>query len=73
MIGELLHESASPDDPLRFPEGSTHTDTEALGFIARRDGDLISDHDTLASETWVTQSLTGGIEGVAIDMCIDVR
>lgn len=54
MIGELLHESASPDDPLCFPEGSAHTDTETLGFIARRYGDLISDHDTLASETRVT-------------------
>lgn len=73
MIGELLHESASPDDPLRFPEGSTHTDTEALGFIARRDGDLVSDYDTLAPETRITKGLTGGIEGVAVDMRIDVR
>lgn len=48
MIGELFHESASPDDPLRFPEGSTHTDAETLRLIARRDGDLISDEDTLA-------------------------
>lgn len=70
MIRKLFNKSVFSYYPLCLPEGSAHTDTEPLRFIARRDRDLISDEDTLALQARVTQGLTRCIEGVAVYVCV---
>ena len=68
MIRKLFNKSVFSYYPLCLPEGSAHTDTEPLRFIARRDRDLISDEDTLALQARVTQGLARSIKRVAVDM-----